>query len=506
MTARSQGPAAPRRARTASEPPRQQMGRGARIASMLAGVVIAALAVVYCVGCIYFYQRFWPNTYIGDANVSSMAASDAKTALEQASKTRTVTVSGQGVSFTLTGENAGLTLNVDTAVSNALAETASWEWPVQVVRAHDASDVLSTSFDTDLLRSTIEAQLQAFNSMASDPTDAFLYFDGNTQSYQINPGSMGTKLDVDSVMQTVMDALTNKQDHAALTSANLVQQNVRGDDERLLAAQQQANSYLGCNYSLTVQGNVVATVDASVVQAWVTVNDDYSVTLDEGQLTAWFEVLEDQVDTINQTRYYTRPNDGKEITVTNSGNNNYGWNSDGATLLQMIKDAVYNGTQGSDEVPFKQTAAVWVQNGADWGNTYIDIDLSEQHVYYFVDGEVVWESNCMTGLANTHDTPPGVYQINSNMRTNTKLIAVDIDPTTGKPEYEVEVKYWMPFIGDLYALHDNPGRDDDQSAYGGDYYTTQGSHGCVNLPTSWAGSLYSMLSNGGVGTPVVVHW
>lgn len=481
------------------------MSAAARAVGIVAGAAVVALVAIYCAGCVFFYQRFWPSTVIGDTDVSSMSADEAKAALEQASKARTVSVSGQGVSFVLTSENAGLELNVDSAVSAALARTSSWQWPVEVMSEHDSSDVLSTSFDTDLLRSTIEAQLAAFNSMASDPVDAFLYYDQNTQSYQVNPGSLGTKLDVDSVMQSVMAALGSRRDHAPLTSANLVQQSVKSDDARLLAAQQAANSYLACNFSFTVNGAVVATIDPSIVQSWIVIGDDYSVSLDEAQLTAWFETLEGQLDTVNQTRYFTRF-DGKDVTVENSGKNTYGWISDGEQLLQMIRDAVYGGAVGSAEVPFKQTAAVFVVNGADWGGTYIDIDLAEQYVRYYVDGSLQWESACLTGLYGVHDTPTGVYYIRALMRDQ-KLIAVDIDPATGKPEYEVPVSYWMPFIDNLYALHDNPYRDDSQSAYGGTYFYTEGSHGCVNLPISKAASLWNLLyQNDGIGTAVIVHY
>ena len=58
----------------------------------------------------------------------------------------------------------------------------------------------------------------------------------------------------------------------------------------------------------------------------------------------------------------------------------------------------------------------------------------------------------------------------------------------------------MPFIGNLYALHDawwQPG-------FGGTMYRDgYGSHGCVNLPTSAAESLYALIH---VGDVVVVHW
>ena len=58
----------------------------------------------------------------------------------------------------------------------------------------------------------------------------------------------------------------------------------------------------------------------------------------------------------------------------------------------------------------------------------------------------------------------------------------------------------MPFIGNVYALHDAPWQPD----FGGTMYRDgYGSHGCVNLPPSKAAELYNIVD---VGTVVVVHW
>lgn len=68
------------------------------------------------------------------------------------------------------------------------------------------------------------------NASASDPIDATLYFDESTNRYEINPGSLGTKLDIDSIMETVQTALAQRNPYAALTSVNLVHQSVKADD------------------------------------------------------------------------------------------------------------------------------------------------------------------------------------------------------------------------------------------------------------------------------------
>ena len=68
----------------------------------------------------------------------------------------------------------------------------------------------------------------------------------------------------------------------------------------------------------------------------------------------------------------------------------------------------------------------------------------------------------------------------------------------GKPDYKSKVKYWMPFNGNLIGLHDASWR----TKFGGSIYKSDGSHGCVNLPSGKAADLYDLIR---VGDVVCVH-
>lgn len=480
-----------------------QMSKGARTASLVAGGALMTLLVVYALGCVYFYQHFYPNTAIGDANVSLMGTATATNELQQASDVYSVSVAGQGVSFSLTGANAGLELNVEAAVDQALELGNSWMWPIEVFREHDLSQVLSSSFDTALLYSTVQAELDAYNKLGSDPTDAFLYFDSRTRMFQINPGSMGTKLDVNSVVETVAEALGSRQEHAALTSADLVQQKVKATDERLIAARDAANAYLACDLDLTCAGTVVASVSPETVKDFIVIGEDFSVYLDDAKVVAWVDELEELVDTAGDDRAYVRP-DGKYIEVAGGTRwgSYYGWISDGILLEAMVFDTIYNGHTGEQEIPWKQTAAVYNPGGQDWGLRYIDVDLSEQYArFYDENGVCFWETTIISGTTAVpgRDTPTGVFYVTNKAR-NVTLIGLPDPNNNYEPLYETLVYYWMPFIDNMVGLHDAYWQP-----YWGPYVyqTLNGSHGCVNVPPAMAEWLYSVIQ---IGDVVITHY
>ena len=122
------------------------------------------------------------------------------------------------------------------------------------------------------------------------------------------------------------------------------------------------------------------------------------------------------------------------------------------------------------------------------GDTYVEVSLSDQHMWYIVDGDVYLESDCVTGNYGSADTPKGYFTVNAK-----------ISPCTLKgDDYTSYVTYWMPFIGGGWGLHDA----DWRSSFGGNIYKGNGSHGCVNLPPKVAKELYAVIE---VGTPVIVY-
>ena len=121
--------------------------------------------------------------------------------------------------------------------------------------------------------------------------------------------------------------------------------------------------------------------------------------------------------------------------------------------------------------------------------TYIDVSIDNQIVTYFKDGEIIFQSDCVTGTANgKRDTPKGTFHI--------------INKVPGKrlkgPTWNCWVNRWMKFTESSCGFHDASWR----SSFGGEIYKKNGSHGCVNLPKDKAYELYELVS---VNTTVIVH-
>lgn len=117
----------------------------------------------------------------------------------------------------------------------------------------------------------------------------------------------------------------------------------------------------------------------------------------------------------------------------------------------------------------------------------IIVSIDEQHLWACEGESIYFDTPITTGAEGVgHGTPTGTFAIYSKQR-NTYLVG---------PDYRSFVSYWMPFHRG-YGLHDASWR----SAFGVDGYQTQGSHGCVNMPSSVTPIIYNFVY---IGTQVTV--
>jgi len=209
----------------------------------------------------------------------------------------------------------------------------------------------------------------------------------------------------------------------------------------------------------------------------------------EDKVREYVENIASRYDTYGVPRNF-RTHNGDVITLANTW---YGWMIDVDGETEELMKLLEAGESTTHTPPFDCYAAVYHDGGDDIGDSYIECDFGQQHVYAYVDGNLVWDSDCVTGsLANNgkYRTPEGVYTI---LYKKTPAVLIGDD-------YETPVTYWMPFIGELgIGFHDASWR----SSFGGDIYKNSGSHGCVNLPVSAAEQLFNIVYD---GMPVICYY
>lgn len=124
------------------------------------------------------------------------------------------------------------------------------------------------------------------------------------------------------------------------------------------------------------------------------------------------------------------------------------------------------------------------------------VSISKQHAWACSESAEVKESPVTTGMTVVRNgvddnTPTGTYTIQAKYQ-DLHLRGADANGSWDDP-----VQYWIPFDDDI-GFHDASWQT---FPFGSSHYHTDGSHGCVHLPTNFAAWLYNWAP---IGTEVVI--
>ena len=194
--------------------------------------------------------------------------------------------------------------------------------------------------------------------------------------------------------------------------------------------------------------------------------------------------MANETDTLGATRTF-KSISGNHVTVSGG---TYGWEMDRETESNHLVSAI---TEAKRE---KRTPSSFHKGKSrktnDLGDTYVEVDLGSQHLWFYKDGKTLVSTDVVTGcVAKGRSTPQGTYYI-LYKQTNHTMVG---------PGYRSFVNYWLPYMDRGIGLHDSSWR----GSYGGSIYMYSGSHGCVNMPYS---AVRAVFYNIDPGYPVCVHY
>ena len=463
--------------------------KGKKLLWITLGSIAGVIAIVYLGISIFFMSHYYINTEINGHDFSMKTAADVEKYMKDQVKNYSLTVleMEQAVDI-IEGDTIDLEYKASDEAEAAIKDQNAFLWPTGIFSKKSCQIELEVSYDESKLQQEIQ-NLQTVTREQIEPKSAYPKFDGN--QFVIEPEEIGTAVDRDVLNEKINQYITEFKSELDMEKEGCYKRPVyTSDSKEVKAACDEMNKYLQASITYTMTENVV--VDKSVINSWVTVDDNMKVSFNENAVRDWLTAFGDKYDTVGATRTITTPT-GKTVEVSGG---TYGWSIDEDTEFTALTNSIKNGEVVTKEPAYYQTAAS--HSAQDWGDTYAEVDISAQHMWYISGGSVVLETDVVTGEPIPEkETTLGVYDI-LEKSLNKTLVGED-NPVTGKPIYETLVSYWMRVTWSGIGFHDAIW----QPAFGGTLYRDGlGSHGCINMPLDMAAALYNVIS---VGTPVIVH-
>lgn len=458
----------------------------------IAGGLFVLMIGAYTANALHFRTHFYSGTMINGIDSTEMTADEVKERLAEDTQNYVLTlVKMDGTTETISASQIGLAFEDNQEVDEHLQEQNSWFWIGEMFMDKEHELHVSVSYDETMLEAAIDGLSCMQEGNYTPPQDASI---GETENgYTIVPEVEGNQLDRAVLLEAVKEAIDSGATELNLSDSGCyMKPSVYQDDEALNARVNHLNTLVAANLTIDFGSGRIETVNGALLKTWVTQDESGNDVIDPTKITEYVSSLADKYNTVGNHTF--RTTGGSKVTLTAG---DYGWVMDEATTAQNLSDAIAAGTQGSFEVTYSSSAQSRESN--DIGNSYVEISIDQQTMWCYVDGSLLVETPVVTGCVNNGTETPrgGVWKIKGK-RTNYTMTGA-INPSTGEPSYRTFVNYWIPYSEDMtIGLHDLTSR----TAFGGNIYITNGSHGCVNTPLDAVRQIFEAVS---YGFPVVVY-
>ena len=449
----------------------------------LFGMVLLGAVGVYGYFAYYYRDKFIPGTYINEIDAHELNAKQVEDQIRNRVEDYAIEIDFRdGKKGIISGKDIDYAFVSDGGVERILQEQNWLMWIAGhfEIYKHEVSE--SITFDEAKLEKEYKALPETQRGNQDKPEDAYVFY--QNKNWEIIPEIEGTTIDNSILYPEVAKVIhASARACSAEEVESYMTPRVRKGDSKLIAEADRLNQLVGASITYKLpQGDEV--LDGNMLKLWLKKDANGRYTKDEevfnGHIESYVESLAEATDTLGKPHKF-KMTGGQETTVESK---TFGWQVDVDTETEKLKEDLANNAKIEREPEYAKRAASMDNNG--FGNTYIEVNLSLQHMYVYRDGRLVLESDLVSGrMTGSRWTPPGIFRLTGKQKH--KVLRGPLQPD-GTYEWESPVTYWMPFNRGI-GFHDATWR----GSFGGSIYNYSGSHGCINMPYKKAQALYDII-------------
>ncbi|MCI6698716.1 MAG: L,D-transpeptidase/peptidoglycan binding protein [Lachnospiraceae bacterium] len=452
---------------------------------------VGLLTAGYIAAGVHFSDHFYPSTEFFGIKASGLTVEEVKRQVEKKVEGYQLQIKGRssggsnsGAGDRITADEVGMKYRDNGMIDRAMRQQYPAVWPAALLKTILApnEETLGTEYDSSLADSVIRNLTVFDSSRVIKPRNAELKYtaDGAVITKEV----MGTRLDYDKTKTAIIHALNDGSTSINLEKEGLYQNpEVYADDDALNEKANALNQVLGANVTLEMGDQSVQINPEMTAETFLSLDMDGNYYVDDSKVSSYIVKLADKTDTVGRKRTF---HTSLGTTVELEGGD-YGWTLDADSTAQELEEALKEKKKGTLEPVYFTTGLCRDKN--DIGNTYVEIDLTNQHMWFYKNGSLIVDTPVVTGNPQKNNETPsgGVWSLKGKYR----------NATLKGEGYATPVDYWLPFNGGV-GIHDLQKR----YYFGGSVYNGAGSHGCINTPLAAVKLIYNGI---GDGTPVVVY-
>lgn len=452
-------------------------------------VILVSLFAMYLALSRYYSGGFSYGTWINGIYCTGKSVSEANEALLSQCGYGGLAISmGDGRFYTILPSDVNFSATFQEPLEKYLQRQNPYLWIDNLIGTHGEKEISpAVSYDKKLF----EDKLESFGIL-TDPPDSDLKIEiqkGEEGYYLVNERQ--DVFDTALAKELIQNAFETMEPELDLRAQGCYRDlPLTQEMEDTLRLWEQVSKWQDCGIVYRF-GEEEVPVDSGTAGGFIRLDEsgnfaldpDGKLCIDEEKVFAFVDELAGRYDTVGAARDFHSTRG--DIVKVEGGI--YGNKIDTEAEKEYLLDAFQKRKREVHTPAYSQQAKA--QGLDDIGDTYIEVDMTQQMLYYYVEGELVIETPVVTGNTSLRrGTPSGTNYVYAKQRNR----------TLRGPDYASFVKYWIPVCGNI-GIHDASWR----STYGGEIYKRNGSHGCINTPHDEVSRLYEMVE---VGTPCIMFY
>ena len=443
-------------------------------------IIVTAIIFTYLLIAIFFTNHFFFNTEINGINLSLKSYEEAPDILKKSINDYKLQIIERDEKIEeILGKDIGLQYNEKNSISNVQDRQASLKWIVGLIKKQNYNIGDLVDYNNENLNNKIK-ELDCLNKDIIEPKNVgFKYSNG---SYELIEEVYGNKVKKEKLYEAIENSILNGEVKIDLNE-KLCYENPEYtvNSEKAMIAKDILNKYVSTKITYLF-GDKSEVLDGSRINEWLSVDDNLEVIINEKSVKDYVLELSAKYNTVGIARNF-KSSTGKMVEVIGGY---YGWKINYVAETRMLLENIKLGAILEKEPIYTQKGLN--RDEDDIGDTYVEINLTSQHLWFYKDGKLIAQGDVVTGdPGKGYSTKLGTYMLNYKQK----------EATLRGPNYEAKVTYWMPFNGNI-GIHDASWR----YSFGGKIYKGNGTHGCVNSPSYLAKTIFENIDE---GTPVICY-
>ena len=444
-------------------------------------VAFSIFLVLYLGISIYFNSHFCFGSKINGINASGKTVEELDKALSSKCKTYTLNLEERnGVKEQIKATDIGLKYNAKDKIQALKDNQNSFTWIFKLFNPKTSELSGIVTYDKKLLKNQFD-KLSCFDSKKIiDPKNpSFKY---SAKGYTIVKEVIGTKINSKNLYPNVENAILKGEPTINLETTNqYINPKYTSSSKEVKDTKILLDKYVASKITYTFTGGKEV-LDGSKIHNWLVVNDNLAISFDKNKIENYVGDIAKNYNTYGNERNFVTSSG----STTKVSGGDYGWLVNRTGEVNDLIVAIKGGQTLTKQPNYTQTALSRDVN--DIGNTYVEINIADQHMWFYKHGALVADGAVVTGdVSKNYATPTGVYKLKYKAK-NTSLKG---------PGYNTPVNCFMPFNNGI-GIHGAPWK----KSFGGNVYLTNGSHGCINATDDLAITIYNNID---ANTPVVCY-